>query len=82
MTDAEQPENTFLDVASAGFMERCAAAWERQGLPLNALAGAAVTWGLQLATLGEGPEAVAEGLERMAAAIREAGDPLGSDSLH
>ena len=71
--DAQMP---VADDLAADFVERCADAWVRSGMPRIALVNALTVWSLQEATLGAGPVEVAEGLERMAAAIREAGDPL------
>ena len=65
-----------LDGLATRFVERTADVWAQRGFPRIALVNAATVWGLQEAVLGEDPEEVALGLERMAAAIRQGGDPL------
>ena len=75
--DCKRPS---LEGLAARFVERTADVWAQRGLPRMALVNAVTVWGLQEATLGAGPHEVAEGLERMAASIREAGDPLDAAS--
>lgn len=64
--------NIDLDALSDDFVQRCAQAWERKGLPLSALATAATTWGLQYATAEASAAEVAAGLQRMADVILSA----------
>lgn len=64
--------NSHLDALSDDFIQQCAEAWERKGLPLSALATAATTWGLQHATAEASAADVAAGLQRMADAILSA----------
>lgn len=62
------------DLASR-YVELCLGKWTERQLPVGALASTLVVRGLELATHGEGPEGVAQGLERMADAVRRRGFP-------
>ncbi|MCR6660519.1 MAG: hypothetical protein NVV72_14680 [Asticcacaulis sp.] len=48
------------------YMLKCQEGWTKQGLPVEVLATAALTWGMRLATAQQGSAAVAEGLQRVA----------------
>ena len=79
MTDPKAPlpdeAAAALDDLADRFILQCALAWEGKGLPLNAFATAATTWGLQFAIAEASPSEVAEGLQRMAdAVIQQNGD--------
>jgi hypothetical protein len=48
------------------YMLKCQEGWTKQGLPVEAFATAALTWGMRLATMQQGSAAVAEGLQQVA----------------
>lgn len=55
-----------VEYIAARYMLKCRDAWVAQGLPVEVLATAALTWGMELATAQQGPAAVAEGLQQVA----------------
>jgi tRNA isopentenyl-2-thiomethyl-A-37 hydroxylase MiaE len=67
----------FTDELATRYVEICLEKWTDRGLPVAHLAASFATKGLELAARMDGPERVADGLERMADAVRHDGRVMG-----